>query len=85
MVAAVVLCGLVAAAATTLSAADARRRTGPHRQAYALLAAASGVALVTLLLGVAVALSTAGHEGHSAGPAHRPGPASSRSARRSPG
>ncbi|MCX4386200.1 bifunctional diguanylate cyclase/phosphodiesterase [Micromonospora peucetia] len=64
MVAAVVLCGLVAAAATTLSAADARRRTGPHRQAYALLAAASGVALVTLLLGVAVALSTAGHEGH---------------------
>ncbi|MER7419686.1 bifunctional diguanylate cyclase/phosphodiesterase [Micromonospora peucetia] len=47
-----------------LSTADARRRTGPHRQAYALLAAASGVALVTLLLGVAVALSTEGHGEH---------------------
>ncbi|MFG1888564.1 putative bifunctional diguanylate cyclase/phosphodiesterase [Micromonospora sp. NPDC049051] len=63
MVAVAVLCGLVAAAATILSFAGVRR-AGPHRQAYALLAAASGVALVTLLLGVAVALSTAGHAEH---------------------
>ncbi|MEU4782683.1 GGDEF-domain containing protein, partial [Micromonospora sp. NPDC023633] len=65
MVAVAVLCGLVAAAATTLSAVDARRRAGPHRQAYALLAAASGVVLVSLLVGVSVALSTAGHAGHA--------------------
>ncbi|MEH0973367.1 bifunctional diguanylate cyclase/phosphodiesterase [Micromonospora sp. CPCC 205546] len=63
MVAVAVLCGLVAAAATTLSVAGSRRRPGPHRQAYALLAAASVVALATLLLGVAVAPWTAGHAG----------------------
>ncbi|MFY1598649.1 putative bifunctional diguanylate cyclase/phosphodiesterase [Micromonospora sp. WMMD737] len=65
MVAVAVLCGLIAAAATALSAIGVRRGAGPHRQAYALLAAASGVALVTLLVGAAVALSTAGHAGHA--------------------
>ncbi|MEU6077074.1 bifunctional diguanylate cyclase/phosphodiesterase [Micromonospora sp. NPDC047074] len=64
MIVAAALCGLAATAATALSAIDARRRAGPHRQAHALLAAASGVALVTLLVGVAVALSTPGHAGH---------------------
>ncbi|WP_442934140.1 putative bifunctional diguanylate cyclase/phosphodiesterase [Micromonospora sp. CPCC 205561] len=64
MVAAALLCGLVAAAATGLSAAAARRRAAPHRQAHTLLAAAAGVALVVLLVGVAVAFSAAGHAGH---------------------
>ncbi|WP_433394011.1 putative bifunctional diguanylate cyclase/phosphodiesterase [Micromonospora sp. KLBMP9576] len=64
MVATAVLCGLMAVAATTLSAVVARRRAGRHRRAYALVAAASGVALVTLLLGLAVALASTGHGGH---------------------
>ncbi|MEV4661607.1 bifunctional diguanylate cyclase/phosphodiesterase [Micromonospora echinofusca] len=67
MVAVAVLCGLVATAAAALSAVEARRHSGPHRQPYALLAGASGVALVTLLLGVSVALTTAGHDGHVPG------------------
>ncbi|MEU5945466.1 bifunctional diguanylate cyclase/phosphodiesterase [Micromonospora sp. NPDC047465] len=68
MVAAAVLCGLVAAAASALSAADARRRSGPHRQAHALLAAASAVALAGLLVGLAVAFAAAGHGAHGPDP-----------------
>ncbi|MEH0981068.1 putative bifunctional diguanylate cyclase/phosphodiesterase [Micromonospora sp. CPCC 205556] len=66
MVAVAVLSGLVAAAATVLLAGSARRRTGPHRQSYALLAAAAALALVGLLVGVGVVLGDPDHPPHPA-------------------
>ncbi|WP_425412661.1 putative bifunctional diguanylate cyclase/phosphodiesterase [Micromonospora halophytica] len=64
MVAVAVLSALVAATATALLAGSARRRTGPQRRAYVLLAVAGAAALVALLVGVIVEL------GHSHQPPH---------------
>ncbi|MGN9777769.1 putative bifunctional diguanylate cyclase/phosphodiesterase [Micromonospora sp. H33] len=58
------LSGLVAAAAAALLATGARRRAPTHRSAYVLLAAAAGVGLVAVLVGLGVALEAAGHAGH---------------------
>ncbi|PZG15907.1 GGDEF-domain containing protein [Micromonospora craterilacus] len=64
MIGAAVLSALVAVVAGVLLAAAARHRVGPHRQAYALLAVAGAVAVLTLLAGVAVVLSAGGHWAH---------------------
>ncbi|WP_407940460.1 putative bifunctional diguanylate cyclase/phosphodiesterase [Micromonospora auratinigra] len=66
MVAVAALSGLVAATATALLVASARR-PGPHRQAYALLAAAGGAALLSLLLGLAGGLAAGDHWTHQQG------------------
>ncbi|WP_372495151.1 putative bifunctional diguanylate cyclase/phosphodiesterase, partial [Micromonospora phytophila] len=67
MLAAAVLSGLVAASATALLSAAARRRSAAHRQAYVLLAVAGAVALVSLLMGVTVALAATEHWAHGTG------------------
>ncbi|MGW5670440.1 GGDEF-domain containing protein, partial [Micromonospora sp. NPDC003776] len=67
MLAVAVLSGLVAAGATASLAASARRRGGPHRPAYALLAAAAGGALLSLLAGLTGALSVGDHWAHEQG------------------
>ncbi|MEU5720624.1 bifunctional diguanylate cyclase/phosphodiesterase [Micromonospora sp. NPDC047738] len=67
MVTVAVLSGLAAAAGTALLAGSARRRVGPHRQAHLLLAAAAGIALLTLLVGVAAALVATPHWAHEQG------------------
>nr|WP_200211666.1 bifunctional diguanylate cyclase/phosphodiesterase [Micromonospora veneta] len=67
MVAAAVLSGLVAAGATALLTASARRRAGPHRPAHALLAAAAGLALITLLVGVTATFAAGEHWAHQQG------------------
>ncbi|MEV4478871.1 bifunctional diguanylate cyclase/phosphodiesterase [Micromonospora coxensis] len=66
MVAVAILSALVAAAATALLAGAARRRTGPHRRAYVLLAVAGAAALVGLLVGVVVELGHPHHPPHPA-------------------
>ncbi|WP_230416825.1 putative bifunctional diguanylate cyclase/phosphodiesterase [Micromonospora tarapacensis] len=64
MMGAAVLSALVALAAGVLLAVAVRRRATRHRPAYALLAVAGAVALVTLLAGVTVALSAHAHWAH---------------------
>ncbi|GGM37383.1 hypothetical protein GCM10011608_22470 [Micromonospora sonchi] len=68
MIGASALSALVALAAGGLLTAAARRRVGPHRQAYALLAVATAVALLTLLTGLVVALTRSGHWPHEPPP-----------------
>ncbi|MGY0003625.1 putative bifunctional diguanylate cyclase/phosphodiesterase [Micromonospora sp. I033] len=67
MVTVAVLSGLAAAGAAALLAASARRRGGPHRRAHVLLAAAAGVALLSLLLGLAGTLAAGDHWAHRQG------------------
>ncbi|MFE9690378.1 putative bifunctional diguanylate cyclase/phosphodiesterase [Micromonospora sp. NPDC005806] len=67
MVAVAVLSGLVAAGATALLAATARRRVRAHRQAYVLLAAAAGAALLSLLVGFTGLLAAGDHWAHQQG------------------
>ncbi|WSZ74523.1 EAL domain-containing protein [Micromonospora sp. NBC_00860] len=67
MVAVAALSGLVAAVAAVLLTLVARRRTRPRRPAHVLLAAAAGVALLSLLAGVLAALSANDHWAHEQG------------------
>ncbi|PZW03363.1 diguanylate cyclase (GGDEF) domain-containing protein [Micromonospora phaseoli] len=64
MIGVAVLSALIALTAGVLLAAAVRRRTAAHRQAYAVLAVAGAVALVTMLAGVAVAVSANAHWAH---------------------
>ncbi|SCF40060.1 diguanylate cyclase/phosphodiesterase [Micromonospora purpureochromogenes] len=57
---------LVAVTATVLLVGSVRRRSGPDRRPYALLAAAGGFALVGLLLGVGLVLGDPHHPPHPA-------------------
>ncbi|MFC4145591.1 putative bifunctional diguanylate cyclase/phosphodiesterase [Micromonospora mangrovi] len=61
MVATALLSAFAAAGATALLVASARRRSGPHRQAHALLAAGAGITLLSLLVGAAVTVFDTGH------------------------
>ncbi|WP_433130320.1 putative bifunctional diguanylate cyclase/phosphodiesterase [Micromonospora sp. CA-240977] len=67
MVAVAGLSGLVAAVAAALLTMVAWRRTGPRRPAHVLLAAAAGVALLSLLAGVVAALNANHHWAHEQG------------------
>lgn len=67
MVAVAALSGLAAAVAAVLLTVVAWRRTGPRRPAHVLLAAAAGVALLSLLAGVVAALSANDHWAHEQG------------------
>ncbi|MEU5939434.1 EAL domain-containing protein [Micromonospora sp. NPDC047548] len=57
---------LVAVTAAVLLVGSARRRTGPDRRPYALLASAGALALVGLLVGVGLALGDPHHAPHPA-------------------
>ncbi len=67
LLAVAVLSGFAAAGATALLAASARRRSGPHRRAYTLLAVAAGGALFALLAGLTGALTAGDHWAYQQG------------------
>ncbi|MGN9803863.1 putative bifunctional diguanylate cyclase/phosphodiesterase [Micromonospora sp. L32] len=66
MVAVALPSALVAVTATLLLVGSVRRRSGPDRRPYALLAAAGGFALVGLLVGVGLVLGDPHHPPHPA-------------------
>ncbi|MFV2100467.1 putative bifunctional diguanylate cyclase/phosphodiesterase [Micromonospora sp. LOL_024] len=64
MIGVAVLSALIALTAGVLLAAAVRRRAATHREAYAVLAVAGAVALVTMLAGVAASVSVNAHWAH---------------------